>query len=448
MKDDSALIEQRLQNLKNFYLKLGTFIDSLPPFIPGKAKNIIKTTIFNDKDLKNLIDGIDSHRPPRVFLIGRTGVGKSSLINALFGNYVAEVSDVRSCTPEAIRYECKDKDRVLMEILDTRGINESERVIDSVSAEEQLVRQISEFSPDVAILMLSCTHRDDVDDDIDFLIKIAEEYSRINKVRLPLVVVINKCDEMAPARFKKAEEYPENKIRKINEVVLYYKSIILNKGLKIDNIIPVSSLIDWKTADGLDVDVDQIKNLPPKDIDNIEIGFDGRYNIQQLFDVLENSITDVDAQMGLRMAFRLEEIVKRMANQLTKIFAGLSATVALTPIPVADIYVLIILQAALVSLIASLSGREVSLDSAKEFIFSMGGVIGAGFIFRLTAQQLSKLINVIFPAAGSAVSAGVASAGTMSVGRAATSYYIEGNDIKEVRKKFKELQQSQKNKKK
>ena len=41
---------------------------------------------------------IDIHRPSRIFMIGRTGVGKSSLINALCGVYVAPVSDTRSCT--------------------------------------------------------------------------------------------------------------------------------------------------------------------------------------------------------------------------------------------------------------------------------------------------------------------------------------------------------------
>ena len=68
------------------------------------------------------MEGIDNHRPPRIFLIGRTGVGKSSLINALCGAYVAGVSDTKSCTEDVQIYECKDNDRVLMQILDTREI--------------------------------------------------------------------------------------------------------------------------------------------------------------------------------------------------------------------------------------------------------------------------------------------------------------------------------------
>lgn len=104
MKDGKMKIEQRLQNMKNFYVKAGNMIDNLPDAIPEKTRNMLKDTILGDKDLKNLMDGIDSHRPPRIFLIGRTGVGKSSLINALCGSYVAKVSDTISCTPNANVY--------------------------------------------------------------------------------------------------------------------------------------------------------------------------------------------------------------------------------------------------------------------------------------------------------------------------------------------------------
>lgn len=438
MKDGKMKIEQRLQNMKNFYVKAGNMIDSLPDAIPEKTRNMLKDTILGDKDLKNLMDGIDSHRPPRIFLIGRTGVGKSSLINALCGSYVAKVSDTISCTPNANVYQCKDGDRVLMDILDTRGIAESESLDDKVSAEDALIRDINEFTPDVAILMLNCTHRDDVNSDVQFLKKLAKEYADINSMKLPIVVVINKCDEMAPTRYKTPSEYPQNKIDKINEVVQYYKGIIVKNGLKIENIIPISALIDWMTPDGMEVSVEDIDNLPQYDIDNLQIAFDGRYRIEELLDILEEAILDFEAQMGLRMAARLTEVVHRIARHLNSIFAGISATVALTPIPVSDIYVLLILQAVLVSLIASLSGRDISLDTAKEFILSIGGIAGAGYAFRLIAQQATKFLNAVWPGAGSAVSSAIAVAGTVAIGKAAIAYYIDEKTIDEAKKKFEE----------
>lgn len=446
MSDENIKIEQRLANMKKFYTKAGEIIDNLPDAIPEKTRTMLKDAVLGDKELKQLMDGIDSHRPPRIFLIGRTGVGKSSLINAICGSYVAKVSDTHSCTERTQTYKCMDGDRVLMEICDTRGIAESESINDEVSAEEMLINEINEFSPDVAIMMLNCTHRDDVDGDVEFLKKLAKSYAEINSVRLPVVVVINKCDEMAPSRFKDPKEYPTNKIEKIKEVVQYYKGIIIKNGLKIDDIIAVSSLIDWKTPDGVEVDVENIDNLPENDIANLEIAFDGRYQIEELENILENAIQDFEAQMGLRMAARLTEVVHRLAKHLNRIFSGIAGTVALTPIPVSDIYILLVLQAVLVSLIASLSGRDISLDTAKEFIFSMGGVAGLGYGFKIVAQQAVKFLNTIWPGIGSAVSSAIAAAGTSAMGSAAIAYYIDGKTIEYAKQKFESIKEQVQNK--
>lgn len=436
MMDNSIKIEQRIENMKRFYYRAGEVIDELPDSIPNKTKNMLKDVILGDKDLKSLMEGIDAHRPPRLFLIGRTGVGKSSLINAICGAYVAKVSDTISCTKTANSYLCKDGDRVLMEILDTRGIAESDSINANVSAEEMLIEQINEFSPDVAIMMLNCSRRDDIVSDVKFMKKVALEYQTVNGLRLPIVVVVNKCDEMAPARCKKPEEYPKSKREKIVDMVEFYKSIIIKNGLKIDSIVAVSSLIDWQTSDGEEIAVEEIDKLPQQEIDKLEIAFDGRHNIEKLLDFLLNAIQDSEAQMGLRMAARLSEVVKRIARHLTHIFSAISATVALTPIPTSDIYVLLILQSFLVLIIASLSGRDLSLEAAKEFVLSLGGIAGLGYSLRLVAQQAAKFINGIWPGAGSAVSSAIAAGGTNGIGQAAISYYIDEKSMDFVKNNF------------
>ena len=436
MKDSKVKIMQRLNNMKKFYIQAGNMIDNLPDSIPKDTKKMLKEKILGDEELKELMNGIDQHRPPRLFLIGRTGVGKSSLINAIVGSYVAKVSDTVSCTPEATSYEIKEDERVLMEILDTRGIAESERIDNSVSAEDKLLEQVNEFSPDAVIFMLNCTHRDDVDKDVAFLKRVKKEYEEINQINLPIVVVINKCDEMAPARKKNPEDYSGTKLEKIKEVLRSYKSIIVKSGLKIQDIVAVSSLIDWQTPDGEEIAVEDIDNLPENDIKNLEIAFDGRYNIEELLNILDGAILDAEARMGLRMAVRLNELVKRIAKQIEKTFSTIGAGVALTPIPLSDIYILLLLQTVMVSLIAALSGRDIDLDTAKEFVLSLGGMAGAGVIFRLIAQQASKLLNGLFPGSGSAVSSVIAAAGTMAIGEAAIKYYIDEASLDEAKEQF------------
>ena len=87
-----------------------------------------------------------------------------------------------------------------MEICDTRGIAESVQLNPDKSAEDDLIEQVNKFSPDVAILVLGCTHRDDVNKDVQFLRKLSLSYQEKNGVRLPIVVVINKCDEAFPPK--------------------------------------------------------------------------------------------------------------------------------------------------------------------------------------------------------------------------------------------------------
>ena len=90
-----------------------------------------------------------------------------------------------------------------------------------------------------------------------------------------------------------------------------------------------------------------------------------------------------------------------------------------------EIAVLLMLQSVIVGTIAVLSGREANLDSTRDFIFSLGGVGGSGLGFRLLTQQSSKLLNSIFPGAGSVISTTVAASGTKAIGTAAISYYLK-----------------------
>lgn len=91
----------------------------------------------------------------------------------------------------------------------------------------------------------------------------------------------------------------------------------------------------------------------------------------------------------------------------------------------ADLYVLLALQSVMVAIIAILSGREATMETAKEFILSPGGVGGAGLGFRLLAQQSSKLLNGLFPGAGSVIRTTVAASGTKAIGNAAIAYYLK-----------------------
>ena len=434
MANDRQTIESRMVNIKNIYLKIDQMIDSIPEEIPDQVRKLLKDSILGDKDLKELMNGIDNHRPPRFLLVGRTGAGKSSLINAITGFYSAQVSDTESCTPGLEICKVFDQENVLMELLDTRGIAESDPVNASASAENQLLDQVNQFSPDAAIFLLSCSHRDSIGEDAVFCKKIKKEYEEVNHVKLPIIVVVNKADEVQPSRIKDAKSYNSIKLNNIDEIVRNYKSVLDRQELNYETVIAVSSYIEWMTAEGREVSAEEINNMTNEEKAQLQISFDGRYQIDRVIDCLVDVIEDFQAKMGLRMALRLNDLVNRLSTTLIRIFAGISATVALTPIPVSDIYILATLQAILVTIIASLSGRDITLDTAKEFIVGMLGVGGFGYLLRLGAQQAVKFLNLIVPAAGSAASAAIAAAGTVTMGRIAKNYYIDGQSKEMARK--------------
>lgn len=432
MTNDRAIVEKRLENMKSLYDRLNQLIDSIPEEIPSQVKNLIRDKILGDKDLKELMDGIENHRPPRFLLVGRTGVGKSSLVNALVGSYLAAISDTDSCTSGIHPYEYQDQGKTLLEILDTRGIAESDRLDSTETPEQFLLRNVNEFSPDAAIFLLSCKHRDSVGEDAEFLQKVIGQYETLNHVKLPVVLVLTHADSVPPLSCQ--WEYPERKVDAIDTIQRNYREVLEKHGLKVKNAIAVSSYIEWMTEEGEEVTVETINNMTPSEKSKLQISFDGRWQIEELRDMLENAIEDFQAKMGLRMALRLDEFVRRLSRQLTHIFSGLSSIVALTPIPISDIYILLLLQAVLVAMIASLSGRDINIDTAKEFIFSLAGVGGLGYGLRLLAQQASKLLNAVTGFVGSVISSTIAAGGTETIGKCATAYYIDDKTMEEVLK--------------
>ncbi len=421
--ENRSLIQTRLQNMQKVYSTLTAFIDELPAVIPQKTRQSIKDSILGDAELKALLEDTEKQRPPRIFLFGRTGCGKSSLINALCGNYVTEVSDTESCTKETSAFSCCRDGQVLLDVMDSRGTAESSDQTDE--AEQKLFEDVIAFDPDVALLVLNCVHRDGMDVDMDLAIKLKKAYYESNLIELPLLIVLNKADAVPPVREVDPSSYSERKIRSVSRISDSCDTLQKELSLNAQGIVAVSSLIEWMQEDGTFLSAEEINKLPEHERLCLIPGFDGRWNLDALLLQLETAMTDQDAKSGLRMALRLEEIITDLAKHIVDVFAGIAGTVALTPIPVADLYVLLALQSVMVAIIAILSGREANLESAKEFILSLGGVGGAGLGFRLLAQQSSKLLNGLFPGAGSVISTTVAASGTKAIGKAAIAYYLK-----------------------
>lgn len=172
----------------------------------------MKKIIFSNKEINDVIAGFKERRPPRLILVGRTGVGKSSLINAIFGKYIAKTSPVEIGTNQLSRYNYEIEGDILFEVIDTRGIAESTNDKDT-TAEEDFKNAIENFDPDAVLFLSDATERARMDEDVDYIKKLYEEIG----TEIPLVTVLTHVDDLEPSRIKEPDKYTSSKIRNIQE---------------------------------------------------------------------------------------------------------------------------------------------------------------------------------------------------------------------------------------
>jgi GTP-binding protein len=123
--------------------------------------------------------------PPKIVILGRPNVGKSSLTNALLGSERAIVSDIAGTTRDALQVPCELDGRPYM-LLDTAGIRHRSRHNTSVEVFSVMRSEEAIRLADVCVLV------------IDAVAGVTEQDKRIagliQKARKAVVVVANKAD--------------------------------------------------------------------------------------------------------------------------------------------------------------------------------------------------------------------------------------------------------------
>lgn len=351
-------------------------------------------------------------RPPKLMILGRRGAGKSSLINAIFGEKVAAVGSVLSETGRPTWYTYPSP-RGEMKILDTRGLGDRTRpeAANFQDALDEIRAVLVEEWPD-AILFL-CKAKD-VDSHIAQDVANIEAVHRFiaekHRYQAPVVAVVTQVDELDPKRVEPPYEN-ETKRRNIETAVRTIEEALTEKGIALARVVPVSTYAEYEGEERV---------------------YDNYWNVDVLVDYLVE-VLPRSAQVQMARLTRLKAVQEKLARKLTAAAAAVSGGIAATPIPVADIVPLTALQIGLIMGIAYVSGRPMSKSAAREFLVALGANVGAAFALREGARALAKFV---FPGAGSAVSAGVAFAGTWGIGEAAIAYFIENRPIEEARERF------------
>src|SRR5262245_43102753 len=109
--------------------------------------------------LKQVREMLLEQRPPRLVLVGRRGAGKSSLVNALFGEPVAPVGHEKAQTGSP-RWFSYSSQRGTLDMLDTRGFQEAHAPAEGDAATTPLDSILSELEarcPDAVLFLVKAT---------------------------------------------------------------------------------------------------------------------------------------------------------------------------------------------------------------------------------------------------------------------------------------------------
>jgi len=315
-----------------------------------------------------------------IMVLGKTGVGKSTLINRIFGTKMVEAGTGKPVTSNILRVHQKGFPLVLYDTpgLELTGAN----AFDSLSS--QVTKLIKEYFTDkiegneihcILYCVSTASHRFE-QAAADFLKEILENIKGYN---VPVIVVLTQS-------FSKMD-------------AAQLKEVIEGEDLPIDAIVPV-------LADEYEFDEDI--TIPP-------------YGIDTLTDTMANILPDAIKKTFIALEkANLDLKIKRARAVIASASIAAAATGAI-PIPVADSAMLIPDQITMLVGITLAFGFPVTDNTLYSIVTGTIAALGPTVVGRSVKYSLWKFI----PAAGQVISAASAATITESLGETYISILIK-----------------------
>lgn len=325
--------------------------------------------LYNDFKKKN-------HKA-NIIIIGKTGVGKSTLINTVFKDNLATTGIGRPVTQKISEIS---KENASINILDTKGLE----ISDYKDIEEQIIDEIKKRKGKEAEKYINLAW-----------LCISEESKRIEDAEINLAKSINELGVDVIVVITKASKFLNNEFEK--EVKKHFseiaKAVCLTRAIQEDvyDDDDEEKIISTRHIRGIDELISHSYRFIP---DSQKICF-------------ASALSVLHAES---MAVKREE-----AGKIIKKYAIAAAAAAAVPIPFSDFLTIAPLQIAMMLQISSAYGINVTKDSILPVISALGGTAATTMIGRTLFTSILKLVPGL-DIAGSAISAGIAQQLTSALG--------------------------------
>ena len=203
--------------------RAGDLLDEVVKVLPEQDfSDDVETDIALDEDGEALWN-VNDPPPPRVALIGRPNVGKSTLFNRLVGEDRSVVHDMAGTTRDAIDTLVQTEDGPIV-FVDTAGMRRRSRIDDSAEY-YSMVRSLRAIDDsDIALLIIDATEGVTSQDQ-----RLAE---RIDASGCPIVVMLNKWELLDDAEVRAEVEIDvRRKLSFVGEAPVLKISALTGKGV-------------------------------------------------------------------------------------------------------------------------------------------------------------------------------------------------------------------------